>query len=285
MSINLIANIRRDGQQLVPKTLFCVCPDITFGDLFNKIVTADGRCIRLNENCIESIKIYGNDKTHGCVDVKVRSEVSVCSEFNMKFVVFNVSNSDSQRAHEAIPSTSATAPSDTGGHIQNAFSIMMSTVTEIGLRDKIDVSHKLLRPQVLYNDIIQLFDELGAGWNKLDMATATRTVCAVRDSLSDPMPDDTGDHYKPFSEVYGAQTTDEHRPSLNETLQSASDKSNHKLLMAALIRVQEDNSYICGQPLFPCNHEFHSDVVVRQASCGLYQSNGNNLLQCNNSII
>ncbi|XP_070546755.1 uncharacterized protein [Ptychodera flava] len=109
------------------------------------------------------------------------------------------------------------------------------------------------------------------------------------------MPDDTGDHYKPFFEVYGAHTTDEHRPSLNETLQSATDKSNHKLLiavkvravircseclrnrcvyapsklstsqMAAFIRVQEDNSYICGQPLFPCNHEFHSDVVVRQA--------------------
>ena len=92
MATNLIASIRRDGQQLVPKTLFSVCPNDTFGDLFTKIVTSDdGRCSGLDETSIETIKIYDNEKIHGCVDVKVRSELSVCSEFKMKFVVFNVS--------------------------------------------------------------------------------------------------------------------------------------------------------------------------------------------------
>ena len=32
--------------------------------------------------------------------------------------------------------------------------------------------------------------------------------------LPDPVPDNTGEHFKTFSELWGTETTEEHRPSL-----------------------------------------------------------------------
>ena len=46
--------------------------------------------------------------------------------------------------------------------------------------------------------------------------------------LPDPMLADDGDHYKPFSEVYGTETSDEGRPSVTCSVQKVTKEQQVK---------------------------------------------------------
>ena len=45
-------------------------------------------------------------------------------------------------------------------------------------------------------------------------------------SLPDPILDQSGTHFQPFSEVYGTPTTEKHRPSLPESKQQGSTSAS-----------------------------------------------------------
>ncbi|XP_053405192.1 uncharacterized protein LOC123536040 [Mercenaria mercenaria] len=111
--------------------------------------------------------------------------------------------------------------------------------------------------------------------------------------LPDPIPD--GDnHYKPFNEVYGTETVDNHRPSLKLRPELSDRDKKHKSLFVAakvrgyvqcfdcgkrrvvyaakkftyieqqrLSRVKEEKLYVCGSTLFP-GLDLQDVVVVKE---------------------
>ena len=113
--------------------------------------------------------------------------------------------------------------------------------------------------------------------------------------LPDPEPTSDKLHYKPFDQVYGMETTDNHRPSLQlDSVEKETDKER-ALLVAARVRdilpccecsklrcvyaatklsygehtqlqrVKDEGVYSCGVSLFPDMHPLRHTVVVREA--------------------
>ncbi|CAC5366418.1 unnamed protein product [Mytilus coruscus] len=113
--------------------------------------------------------------------------------------------------------------------------------------------------------------------------------------LPDPIPDETGQHYKPFDQLYGMMTNDKHRPSFANVqgIEAEADKINRDVLKSGksrdvilcsecfkprcvysntkmtreqdgiLLRIKEDDNYTCGDA-FPED----SGLFVRESlSC------------------
>ncbi|VDI28677.1 Hypothetical predicted protein [Mytilus galloprovincialis] len=73
--------------------------------------------------------------------------------------------------------------------------------------------------------------------------------------LPDPIPDETGQHYKQFDQLYGMMTNDKHRPSFAnvQRLEDEADRINRDVLKSGksredgiLLRIKEDDNYACG---------------------------------------
>ena len=114
--------------------------------------------------------------------------------------------------------------------------------------------------------------------------------------LPDPEPTPDKLHYKPFEQVYGKETTDKYRPSLQlDSVEKEADKDHRALLVAARVRdvipccecskprcifaatkpsfgeqtevqrVKDEGMYSCGVSLFPDIHPLRHSIVVREA--------------------
>ena len=113
-----------------------------------------------------------------------------------------------------------------------------------------------------------------------------------------PNPEPTPDklHYLSFDQLYGKETTDSHRPSLQlDSVEKETDKEHHALLVAARVRdvlpccecskprcvyaatklsymeqtqvrrVREEGMFSCGVSLFHDTHPLRHSLVVREA--------------------
>ena len=114
--------------------------------------------------------------------------------------------------------------------------------------------------------------------------------------LPDPMLDASKEHFRSFSEVYGKETSEKDRPSLNtDKLSSETDVINKSLLVGQKIRgvihctickkprcvyantflsngqtthvqrIRDEEIFVCGSSLFPESAKYHATIVVREA--------------------
>ena len=112
----------------------------------------------------------------------------------------------------------------------------------------------------------------------------------------DPVPTDDGEHYQPFEDLWGKQTTEKHRPSLNQRGKTRSSQkqtdgdvrlvaetvrdfvdctecrkprciyANEKLTAnegAELQAIHEEFFYVCGAPLMPGDYQLSAKAAVR----------------------
>ena len=166
-SVNIITSVWKNGQSVRPNTLYKVRSSLTFGELFEKSIGNDDSILNVEIKCIIS-DLKGQDT----IAVNMGNDVSVCSEFGLKFAKYVVSTPESP-------------PKSTMGNKNNAFNIMMKKATEMKLPDKFTSGDhvKLIAPQRLYNDIIDFLEEENVKWSHTGMESGQRTVRVFRDVL------------------------------------------------------------------------------------------------------